>query len=43
VNAGHDTEFAGRYGPWVLVAGASEGVGAAFAMEVLCEAVDSSV
>ena len=24
-------DFAGRYGPWALVAGASEGVGAAFA------------
>src|SRR5215475_5412023 len=27
-------EFAGRYGPWALVAGASEGVGACFAREV---------
>src|SRR5262249_23506045 len=26
--------FAGRYGPWALVAGASEGVGACFAREV---------
>jgi short-subunit dehydrogenase len=28
---GGDNDFAGRYGPWALVAGASEGVGAAFA------------
>jgi uncharacterized protein len=28
------TEFAQRYGPWALVAGASDGVGAAFASEV---------
>jgi len=26
-----DTTFAGRYGPWALVAGASDGVGAAYA------------
>jgi NAD(P)-dependent dehydrogenase (short-subunit alcohol dehydrogenase family) len=26
-----ETGFAGRYGPWALVAGASEGVGAAYA------------
>src|SRR5580704_4570700 len=26
-----DTSFVGRYGPWALVAGASEGVGAAYA------------
>jgi short-subunit dehydrogenase len=26
--------FAGRYGPWALVAGASEGVGAAFSVEL---------
>ncbi len=25
------TDFADRYGPWALVAGASEGIGAAFA------------
>jgi short-subunit dehydrogenase len=30
----HQTEFAQRYGPWALIAGASEGVGAAFALEV---------
>jgi short-subunit dehydrogenase len=29
---GHDTDFAGRYGPWALVAGASDGIGAAFAL-----------
>lgn len=27
-------EFADRYGPWVIVAGASEGIGSAFAAEV---------
>ncbi len=27
----NDTAFAGRYGPWALVAGASEGVGTAYA------------
>jgi short-subunit dehydrogenase len=26
-----DTRFVDRYGPWALVAGASEGVGAAYA------------
>jgi uncharacterized protein len=30
----NDTVFASRYGPWALVAGASEGVGAAFARAV---------
>jgi short-subunit dehydrogenase len=29
-----DMDFAGRYGQWVVVAGASEGVGAALALEV---------
>jgi short-subunit dehydrogenase len=29
--SGTDTPFADRYGPWALVAGASEGVGAAYA------------
>lgn len=27
-------EFSERYGPWIVVAGASEGVGSAFAEEV---------
>src|SRR4051812_31874568 len=30
----NDSTFASRYGPWALVAGASEGVGAAFARAV---------
>lgn len=29
------TGFAGRYGPWALVAGASEGIGAAFTAELV--------
>jgi len=29
-----DAPFADRYGPWALVAGASDGVGAAFARQV---------
>jgi uncharacterized protein len=32
--AGSGAGFAGRYGPWALVAGASEGLGAAFATEL---------
>lgn len=29
-----DSEFLGRYGPWALIAGASEGTGAAFARQL---------
>jgi short-subunit dehydrogenase len=34
------TPFRGRYGPWALVAGASEGLGAAFALEAAARGLD---
>jgi short-subunit dehydrogenase len=34
------TGFAGRYGPWALVAGASEGIGAAFATALAARGVN---
>jgi short-subunit dehydrogenase len=33
-------EFASRYGPWAVVAGASEGIGSAFAVEVARRGLD---
>ena len=35
-----DTEFAQRYGPWALIAGASEGTGAAFARQLAGKGVN---
>src|ERR1700738_710415 len=31
IHAGEHVKFAAKYGPWALVAGASDGIGAAFA------------
>jgi short-subunit dehydrogenase len=43
VGASMSNDFAAKYGPWALVAGASDGVGAAFAEELAERGVNIAV